>query len=110
MQINLVCKCVSVCVCVYARVCACERERERDLLFSEPALERSPFSSAYLSGRKRESDGNNFLGAVSKLFNLCVKYVYWYLSSSGASATLQTCKTFQISLIKEKKEFLSLMI
>lgn len=51
-------------------------ERERDLLFSAPALDRSPLSRAYLSGRKRESDANNFLGAVSKLFILCAKYVY----------------------------------
>lgn len=52
------------------------RERERYLLFSAPALDKSPFSSAYLSGRKRESDANKFFGAVSKLFNLCAKYVY----------------------------------
>ena len=78
--------CVCVCVCI-------ERERERErrnLFFSEPDLDRSPFSSAYLSGRKRESDANNFLGAVSKLFILCAKYVNWNLSFSGTSATLQT--------------------
>jgi len=50
----------------------------------------SPFSSAYLSGRNRESDANNFLGAVSKLFILWAKYVYWNLSFSGVAATLQT--------------------
>lgn len=60
------------------------------LLFSAPDLDISPFSSAYLSGRNRESDANNFLGAVSKLFILWAKYVYWYLSFSGVAATLQT--------------------
>ena len=74
-------------------VCACGREREReDLLFSRPAWDRSPFSSAHLSGRNRESEANSFLGAVSKLFILCAKCVYWNLSFFGASATLQTCK------------------
>ena len=85
-----ICICIRICVCV----CVCvyiERERERrNLFFSEPDLDRSPFSSAYLSGRKRESDANNFLGAVSKLFILCAKCVNWNLSFSGTSATLQT--------------------
>jgi len=63
-----------------------------NLLFSAPDLDRSPISSAYLSGRKRESDANNFLGAVSKLFILCAKYVYWNLSFFGTSATCQTCR------------------
>lgn len=66
---------------------------ETNLLFSKPAFDMSPISRAYLSGRKRESDANNFFGAVSKLFSLCAKYVYWNLSSFGASATLQTCRT-----------------
>ena len=48
----------------------------RDLLFSNPAFDRSPCSSAYLSGRKRESDANNFFGAVSKLLILCANCVY----------------------------------
>ncbi|RYR01235.1 hypothetical protein Ahy_B06g080105 [Arachis hypogaea] len=51
------------------------KEMVRDLLFSAPDLVMLPISSAYLSGRKRESDGKSFLGAVSKLFNLCAKYV-----------------------------------
>lgn len=43
------------------------------LLFSEPDLDKSPFSSANLSDRNRESDGSKFLGAVSKLFILWAK-------------------------------------
>jgi len=65
-------------------------EISTDLLFLAPAFDMSPFSSAYLSGRNRESDANNFLGAVSKLFILWAKYVYWNLSFSGVAATLQT--------------------
>lgn len=64
---------------IFICVCVCrERERERMayMLFSEPALAKSPFSSAYLSDRKRESDANNFGGAVSKPFTLCAKCVY----------------------------------
>lgn len=60
------------------------------LPFSAPDLDMSPFSSAYLSGRNRESDANRFLGAVSKLLILWAKYVYWYLSFTGVAATLQT--------------------
>ncbi|MFS7924872.1 hypothetical protein Hanom_Chr03g00277701 [Helianthus anomalus] len=56
-------------------VCACVR-RESYMLFSEPAFDRSPISSAYLSVRKRESDGSSFFGAVVKLFTLCAKCVY----------------------------------
>jgi hypothetical protein len=48
----------------------------RYLLFSEPDLDMSPFSRAYLSGLSRESDANSFLGAVLKLFILCAKCVY----------------------------------
>lgn len=68
-----------------------ETERGRYLLFSSPAFARSPCSSAYLSGRKRESEASNFFGAVSRLFNLCVKYVYGNLSFSGSLAILQAC-------------------
>jgi len=46
------------------------KEKVKNLLFSAPDFDRSPISSAYLSGRRRESDANNFLGAVSKLFIL----------------------------------------
>jgi hypothetical protein len=46
------------------------KEMVMNLLFSVPDFDRSPNSSAYLSGRRRESDANNFLGAVSKLFIL----------------------------------------
>lgn len=46
------------------------KEMVMNLLFSVPDFDRSPISSAYLSGRSRESDANNFLGAVSKLFSL----------------------------------------
>lgn len=80
------------CACVYVYVREHMHVREKDLLFSKPAWDRSPLSSADLSGRKRESDSNNFLGAVSKLFSLCAKCVYWNLSFSGALATLQACK------------------
>lgn len=48
---------------------------ENYLLFSEPDFDISPFSSANLSGRSRESDASNFLGAVSKLLILWAKYV-----------------------------------
>lgn len=58
--------------------------------FSAPALLMSPFSRAYRSGRRRESDASSFLGAVSKLLTLWAKWVYWNLSFSGTGATLQT--------------------
>lgn len=60
------------------------------LLFSAPAFDTSPFLRAYLSGRNQESDDNNFLGSVSKLFILRAKYVHWNLSFAGAAATRQT--------------------
>jgi hypothetical protein len=60
------------------------------LLFCAPDFDMSPFSRAYLSGLNLESEGKSFLGAVSKLFNLCAKYVYWYLSFGGVAATFQT--------------------
>jgi hypothetical protein len=60
------------------------------LLFSAPDLDMSPFSRAYLSGLNLESEGNSFLGAVSKLFSLCAKYVYWCLSFAGVGATFHT--------------------
>lgn len=50
-----------------------QKVKEWNLLFSNPALDRSPFSRASLSGRKRESDANSPLGVVSKLFTLCPK-------------------------------------
>lgn len=68
-----------------------EIDGKRYLLFSEPDFIRSPASSANRSGRNLESDANNFFGAVSKLFILCPKNVYWNLSFSGALATVHTC-------------------
>lgn len=70
-------------------------EQESNLLFSAPALERSPLSRAHLSGRRRESEANSFFGAVSKLFILCAKYVYWNLSFFGAGATRQAYRELQ---------------
>lgn len=72
--------------------CVIYLSTETHLLFSALDLDKSPFSSAYLSGRNRESDANNLLGAVSKLFILWAKYVYWNLSFSGVAATLHTWK------------------
>jgi hypothetical protein len=69
---------------------------EKYLLFSVPDLDMSPFSRAYLSGLNRESEDNSFLGAVSKLFILCAKYVYWYLSPCGVGATLQICDHHEV--------------
>ena len=76
-----------------------------NLLFSVPDFDRSPISSAYLSGRSRESDANNFLGAVSKLFILWAKCVYWNLSFWGTSATCQTCriKSEEMTMIRNFK-------
>jgi hypothetical protein len=67
------------------------------MLFSEPDLDMSPVSRAYLSGLNRESDANSFLGAVLKLFILCAKCVYWYPSFCGAGATLQICSKLSTS-------------
>lgn len=50
-----------------------EKNTDTNLDFSEPDWDRSPISSAYLSGRSRESDGNNLGGAVSKLLILWAK-------------------------------------
>ena len=67
------------------------------MLFSEPDLDMSPVSRAYLSGLNRESDANSFLGAVLKLFILCAKCVYWYPSFCGAGAALQICSKLSTS-------------
>lgn len=70
------------------------------LLLCAPDLDMSPFSRAYLSGLNRESEGKSFLGAVSKLFILCAKYVYWYLSFGGAGAAFQTWDKYNFSSSK----------
>lgn len=49
---------------------------ESYLFFLELDLDMLFFLRAYLLGRSREFDGNNFLGVVLKLLILCVKCVY----------------------------------
>lgn len=98
---------IEVYIYIYKNYVKCKKNKNlhtyhtTHLLFSEPDLDKSPFSSANLSDRNRESDGSKFLGAVSKLFILWAKWVNWNLSFCGVAATFHTYK--RRSKIEKKK-------